>query len=844
MSERNLLDELKRSKGYDIALFTTFNFEISFFEDYVKNLLFAYGVRKISLFVDSKELNKAIHQEGSAKHIGSHYVVNPIEIRGSFHPKVWLFIGRTTAKLIVGSANLTSSGLCVNNEIFNVFELSNKDYQNKSLIISAIDFFKRLNEMSFGADNDLMNEVDQYRQTYLQYPDADKKRYFLSNLDIPMMESISSLTNTQVKRINVAVPFYDNNGTAAKRLYEEMKAESMILYLQNRMCRINLESFPENGHFSQVYYSGFNDRSNKKFYHGKVFRFEGEQIFVLYGSANCTESALCKTHKNGGNIETCILEIDDSGESELFLSNFRQCSEDEDISFDCLKYSSEDYSNFFFRYGAYDGEKIIMHLGYLQRKDDLQISDGNKDLEYRYVNDDIEVMLQEGDYAQRNLTILLRYSDTSETIHCWYTNPIALLFHRRDELKEDPIENVNYTSEESRFVDDQITIMQALATNLDKYKEEYHKKRQYQMNAAEREDDEDDIPDDGIVSYVIPQQDIDYEIRRQRKILEIKEHFFHSFFSWSYSKGDSKTVRSASEAKVKPRKATDKEKGFRRFVFRQLRGFVNPDFVNEVDFDHYLKCSTVFLNVFEKYTLREPVQGLFDDIETARYRVILMQNLLQLSEFDHKKYSKELKEMAIRIVLENAFFCNLVEDRTRLERDERDLLWKLDSRGRIRSWADQEVRRLVESYLDIPIIKACDYLDGLFGFLPINRLNEIFFREFPGATLMGERGKIPTITIETDSMKPYMKVNSRTIKELIKYNKRYRRWEGILLRIVLKKSSPDMNNPNPLVKLEYSFVFRSPQSYGIVREFECFKIFYSKKGDTSRETYNPNELDY
>ncbi len=58
----SILEELKKSTGYDIALMTTFNFEIDFFERTVLNTLFANDIRKVSVFVDSKELSKAYRQ--------------------------------------------------------------------------------------------------------------------------------------------------------------------------------------------------------------------------------------------------------------------------------------------------------------------------------------------------------------------------------------------------------------------------------------------------------------------------------------------------------------------------------------------------------------------------------------------------------------------------------------------------------------------------------------------------------------------------------------------------------------------------------------------------------------
>ena len=108
MIER-ILDVFSESKNYDIALMTTFNFDISFFENKILNHLYENDVKKVSLFVDSYELNKAL-SEIDYTSIGKKYIVNPIEMKEAFHPKLILLLGQASAKLVVASANITVSG--------------------------------------------------------------------------------------------------------------------------------------------------------------------------------------------------------------------------------------------------------------------------------------------------------------------------------------------------------------------------------------------------------------------------------------------------------------------------------------------------------------------------------------------------------------------------------------------------------------------------------------------------------------------------------------------------------------------------------------------------------------
>ena len=77
----NIIDELARCSGYDIAIMTTFNFEIDFFERAVLNRLIAKDIKTISVFVDSDELVKALGKfdfKHNGCHMGRKYMVNPV----------------------------------------------------------------------------------------------------------------------------------------------------------------------------------------------------------------------------------------------------------------------------------------------------------------------------------------------------------------------------------------------------------------------------------------------------------------------------------------------------------------------------------------------------------------------------------------------------------------------------------------------------------------------------------------------------------------------------------------------------------------------------------------------
>ena len=152
-----ILDVFSNTKNYDIALMTTFNFDVSFFERSILNRLYENNVKKVSLFVDSYELNKAL-SEIDYTSIGKKYVVNPIEMKEAFHPKLILLLGQASAKLVVASANITVSGYLRNGEIFNVFDYDDIDPVIVENYLKEIYNFN-INKVGLNSDNQVIDFI-------------------------------------------------------------------------------------------------------------------------------------------------------------------------------------------------------------------------------------------------------------------------------------------------------------------------------------------------------------------------------------------------------------------------------------------------------------------------------------------------------------------------------------------------------------------------------------------------------------------------------------------------------------------------------------------------------------
>lgn len=838
MSKNSILESIQKSKGYDIALFTTFNFEISFFERFIKNALFSNKTKKISVFVDSQELNKSISKEGDVHNIGHHYVVNPIEMNGSFHPKLVLLLGKKKAKLYVSSCNLTTSGYTINNEAFYSYECLEGTGDNKKLIVDAIDFFCKLNDLSFHADDYLFREVVGYRHIYNSFPDGNNDSLFVHNLDEPILNQIKTLT-TEAELINVAVPYFDNECYAIKELSNHYDQTRIKLFLQNNKARIDVKKINSLTNVETYPFSGFKDRKNNNFYHGKVFSFlNGSDSYIAFGSANCTSSALVKSFKNGGNIEAVIIQKTTTDESNEFFENFKICSS-ETIKYDLLKYDSEDTGVFYFRNGLLS-DTLHLYIGAIQIPEIITVLVDKEECDYTITGNTIDVSIGLESIPHRNTIYLdICYDDKTERVICWYTNPSEIQFTRTPSTPRRDLDDVDPDPNSSKYITDQIRISEALALNVDEYMSDIHTQRMLQRDSDSLIDDEEEF-EDGVIDYIIP-EDIDYIYHSKilKKLNGIKQFYYDRFFLLFAShnnKDDSETSNKHKIINSNPRKPTSDEKRFKRFINKRIRGFIDQELVDVVSFEHYIACATIFLSIFEKYSVDDPVKGLFDDEQTAEYRLAIAENLVKLANKE-QNHQKHVLFLIIKVLLTNRFFVNIDWDRSySLSNRTRTLLLSINSgqSSKARSFIEKKASLISSKELFCNEDTAITYINDLYGFLPLEKINSIMKHEFANLEC-GVDNTDPliarVIVVTSNVNKRVNYENSKTINELKNYNRFNKKWNKIVLEFRLNKKTSSSSVNNMLVKVEHEYDFIR-RTYKIISTYR----------NGSKTTKTPNQL--
>lgn len=133
----SILEVIKRG-GYEASLITTYNATLPFYEEVLLRKLVSAGCRHNVVLMDRQQCAVAwASQATRPRSAGYAYTLLPIGVSGAFHPKICLLLGAKKASILIGSHNLTLSGLGINREMTNWIEVGGvKDGEGAAILRS------------------------------------------------------------------------------------------------------------------------------------------------------------------------------------------------------------------------------------------------------------------------------------------------------------------------------------------------------------------------------------------------------------------------------------------------------------------------------------------------------------------------------------------------------------------------------------------------------------------------------------------------------------------------------------------------------------------------------------
>ncbi len=310
------LHEALSRRTYHNAVLCTHTFEARFFEDYCLEKFSALsGNSNISVCTDRATYQKIalVPESQRPKHVNIRYLLVPIETKGRFHPKLYLFTTKSSGRLIVGSCNFTRAGLTSNAELADVFDFETDEQERHlPLFQEAFAFIEALAEgwpVKWFAWN--VHELRRTTPWLGQAPNSSANTVrLLHNLAQPLWSQVAAIVPRPVERVHVVSRFFDETPALIDLLMQEFGPAKLFLYTQNGVTTMTpdwLDHGCVKSGRAEILLCAYDDEGHQQPLHAKAIIFEsGNTRTVVYGSANVTTPALL-SHGRSGNIETVIV---------------------------------------------------------------------------------------------------------------------------------------------------------------------------------------------------------------------------------------------------------------------------------------------------------------------------------------------------------------------------------------------------------------------------------------------------------------------------------------------------------------------------------------------------------
>ncbi len=325
INRQNILDLIgKNTSKYTSCLITCYSFDFVFFEEKVMSVLRMSNVKNINIFLDGKYLEHHLEEISGGVFQNKIYGLNPIYKTGVFHPKIMLLTGKKNGLLIIGSGNLTNSGLSSNDEIWGAFHLNSIDSQNSALFAQVWGYLQQFIAEAKGFNAQKLNWIIEYSPWLNQLKKEDGFEFtliknqleinFLANTSesTMYMQLLSFLPTEKVKKLTIVSPYFDEKAHLLENLCSDFKIDEINCItdnvygilpiglsdkLYNKIKFYNWESCQKD----------FDSKFNRL--HAKLFHFEFENgwEYLLLGSANASINAFGSKNISAKNDEASIL---------------------------------------------------------------------------------------------------------------------------------------------------------------------------------------------------------------------------------------------------------------------------------------------------------------------------------------------------------------------------------------------------------------------------------------------------------------------------------------------------------------------------------------------------------
>lgn len=301
-------------KNYHTSIATTFGIDFDAYENIVLPRLRGAGCRNNILIPDARMLTHALAGASVLpRHAGRLYTVNGASARGAFHPKLFLQFGRKGGRLILGSANLTASGLAGNLELVGMISCSDADSGEQRLIAQAWNYAARFIDTDLqalsGQHDWMLSRTPWLRQATaepgpVQLADGTMAALLTTGEAGGIGTRFANLIDEPISRLIIISPYWDMTLQALSHLVDRLSPAKTALLIDPDAAAFPKDALNGSSNL-QLFHRGTFGKD--RFIHAKTVIAQGQNAdYVLIGSANCTVAALGAQGYAGENEEVCF----------------------------------------------------------------------------------------------------------------------------------------------------------------------------------------------------------------------------------------------------------------------------------------------------------------------------------------------------------------------------------------------------------------------------------------------------------------------------------------------------------------------------------------------------------
>lgn len=304
LEEKNIFDLLgKGSTTYHSAILTSFSFDPYYFSNYYMPQMRSRGIKNVIVLIDSTQYDAILDDTDIFKIFRQDFALLRVKNKsnGVFHPKVSLFLGDKQALALVGSGNLTYSGMSHNKELWGAFCADDKDADEAVVIKDVWNYLSGI--IKFSSSEVAIQQLE-WCKTYsaairifesIELSQQSAFNFLYAKPEESIFDQIKDIVTGDVNTIKVIAPFYDIEGSLISALNSAFKPKKIKCaiddsygYIPQKIKDIsNIQFF----HWYDILGSANQFELAKKL-HAKAIQFEtSEGTFFVLGSTNATSAA-------------------------------------------------------------------------------------------------------------------------------------------------------------------------------------------------------------------------------------------------------------------------------------------------------------------------------------------------------------------------------------------------------------------------------------------------------------------------------------------------------------------------------------------------------------------------